>query len=285
MRSSTAVRLPTLKTRSRHLPDFGSDAPCTKRSTGCRASLSSSTPDPNFYFGSKQHRRAKAYLDYGVSRNEGFIVITGEVGRRQDHAAAGTDRRAARHQRRRRPPGHHATRCRGHAAHGGRRVRLPGQGCAEVRAADHARGVPDQPDQQRQALPADHRRGAEPHAARRRRTAHAVELPVRQPGPLQSFLVGQPEFREILSGPKWSSSASASRPPATSARWTRKRPSATSSTASSAPVPQASPASRPRPSRPSKATGGIPGESTRCATGCCCWGSWPARRTWPRRCQ
>ena len=37
-------------------------------------------PDPNFYFGSKQHRRAKAYLDYGVSRNEGFIVITGEVG-------------------------------------------------------------------------------------------------------------------------------------------------------------------------------------------------------------
>ncbi|MBL0089984.1 MAG: AAA family ATPase [Ideonella sp.] len=37
-------------------------------------------PDPNFYFGSKQHRRAKAYLDYGVSRNEGFIVITGEIG-------------------------------------------------------------------------------------------------------------------------------------------------------------------------------------------------------------
>ena len=37
-------------------------------------------PDPGFYFGSKQHRRAKAYLDYGVQRNEGFIVITGEVG-------------------------------------------------------------------------------------------------------------------------------------------------------------------------------------------------------------
>lgn len=37
-------------------------------------------PDPNFFFGSKQHRRAKAYLDYGVSRNEGFIVITGEIG-------------------------------------------------------------------------------------------------------------------------------------------------------------------------------------------------------------
>ena len=37
-------------------------------------------PDPSFYFGSKQHRRAKAYLEYGVLRNEGFIVITGEVG-------------------------------------------------------------------------------------------------------------------------------------------------------------------------------------------------------------
>ena len=37
-------------------------------------------PDPSFYFGSKQHRRAKAYLDYGVSRNEGVIVITGEIG-------------------------------------------------------------------------------------------------------------------------------------------------------------------------------------------------------------
>ena len=37
-------------------------------------------PDPAFYFNSKQHRRAKAYLEYGVARNEGFIVITGEIG-------------------------------------------------------------------------------------------------------------------------------------------------------------------------------------------------------------
>ena len=28
-------------------------------------------PDPSFYYASKQHRRAKAYLEYGVSRNEG----------------------------------------------------------------------------------------------------------------------------------------------------------------------------------------------------------------------
>ena len=37
-------------------------------------------PDPSFYFGSKQHRRAAAYLEYGMHQNEGFIVITGEVG-------------------------------------------------------------------------------------------------------------------------------------------------------------------------------------------------------------
>lgn len=37
-------------------------------------------PDPVFYFASKQHKRAKAYLEYGVLRNEGFIVITGEIG-------------------------------------------------------------------------------------------------------------------------------------------------------------------------------------------------------------
>lgn len=37
-------------------------------------------PDPTFYFSSKQHRRAQAYLEYGMHQNEGFIVITGEVG-------------------------------------------------------------------------------------------------------------------------------------------------------------------------------------------------------------
>ncbi len=37
-------------------------------------------PDPSFYFASKQHRRAKDYLDYGILRNEGFIVVTGEIG-------------------------------------------------------------------------------------------------------------------------------------------------------------------------------------------------------------
>ncbi|MCP2848837.1 ATP-binding cassette domain-containing protein, partial [Salmonella enterica subsp. enterica serovar Typhimurium] len=37
-------------------------------------------PDPSFFFGSKGHRRALAYLEYGLHQSEGFIVITGEIG-------------------------------------------------------------------------------------------------------------------------------------------------------------------------------------------------------------
>jgi general secretion pathway protein A len=47
---------------------------------GLKAKPFQLNPDPAFYFNSKQHRRAKAYLEYGVARNEGFIVITGEIG-------------------------------------------------------------------------------------------------------------------------------------------------------------------------------------------------------------
>src|SRR6476660_2854876 len=37
-------------------------------------------PDPSFYFGSRGHKRAYAYLQYGLYQSEGFIVITGEIG-------------------------------------------------------------------------------------------------------------------------------------------------------------------------------------------------------------
>ncbi|ANQ86439.1 XrtA/PEP-CTERM system-associated ATPase [Azoarcus olearius] len=37
-------------------------------------------PDPAFFFGSRGHRRAMAYLEYGLHQSEGFIVITGEIG-------------------------------------------------------------------------------------------------------------------------------------------------------------------------------------------------------------
>ena len=37
------------------------------------------TPDSRFFFGSKQHSRAIAHLNYGLAQGEGFIIITGEV--------------------------------------------------------------------------------------------------------------------------------------------------------------------------------------------------------------
>ncbi|KDB50461.1 secretion ATPase [Sphaerotilus natans subsp. natans DSM 6575] len=37
-------------------------------------------PDPAFYFNSRGHGRALAYLQYGVAQAEGFVVITGEIG-------------------------------------------------------------------------------------------------------------------------------------------------------------------------------------------------------------
>lgn len=38
------------------------------------------TPDPDFFFASKWHKRAMSYLQYGLSQAEGFIVITGDIG-------------------------------------------------------------------------------------------------------------------------------------------------------------------------------------------------------------
>lgn len=38
------------------------------------------SPDPSFYFDSRGHSNALAYLKFGVYQREGFIVVTGEVG-------------------------------------------------------------------------------------------------------------------------------------------------------------------------------------------------------------
>lgn len=38
------------------------------------------TPDPAFWFDTATHRKAMAYLGYGLSQGEGFIVITGDPG-------------------------------------------------------------------------------------------------------------------------------------------------------------------------------------------------------------
>lgn len=38
------------------------------------------TPDPEFLFLSREHKKALTYLRYGISSNTGFILVTGEIG-------------------------------------------------------------------------------------------------------------------------------------------------------------------------------------------------------------
>lgn len=38
------------------------------------------TPDPRYWFESATHRKAMAYLGYGLAQGEGFIVVTGDIG-------------------------------------------------------------------------------------------------------------------------------------------------------------------------------------------------------------
>lgn len=38
------------------------------------------SPDPKFFFSSEHHKKAISYLKYGLSQQEGFIVITGAIG-------------------------------------------------------------------------------------------------------------------------------------------------------------------------------------------------------------
>ena len=38
------------------------------------------SPDPKFYFEGRSHKKAMAYLTYGLNQGEGFIIVTGDIG-------------------------------------------------------------------------------------------------------------------------------------------------------------------------------------------------------------
>lgn len=46
------------------------------------------TPDARFWFDSRTHKKAMAYLGYGLAQAEGFIVMTGEIGAGKSTLAA-----------------------------------------------------------------------------------------------------------------------------------------------------------------------------------------------------
>lgn len=158
-------------------------------------------PDPNFYFGSKQHRRARAYLEYGVHRNEGFIVITGEVGAGKTTIVRGllasldASKVIAAHLVTTQLDAEDTLRMVG-AAFG---VRVKDVSKADVLMALEAFLVNQTSQGRRCLLIVDEAQNLTQRAVEELRMLSNFQYG--QQGLLQTFLVGQPEFRAILQSP------------------------------------------------------------------------------------
>ena len=158
-------------------------------------------PDPSFYFGSKQHRRAKAYLEYGLLRNEGFIVITGEIGAGKTTIVRGLlesmDANAvtAANLVSTQLDAEDTLRMVG-AAFG---VRVKDVSKADLLMALEAFLVTQISEGKRSLLIVDEAQNLTPRAVEELRMLSNFQFG--KQALLQTFLVGQPEFREILQHP------------------------------------------------------------------------------------
>lgn len=158
-------------------------------------------PDPSFYFGSKQHRRAKAYLEYGVQRNEGFIVITGEVGAGKTTIVRGLlasldpCKVISAHLVTTQLDAEDTLRLVG-AAFG---VRVKDVSKADVLMSLEAYLVSQVSQGKRCLLIVDEAQNLTPRAVEELRMLSNFQFG--QQALLQTFLVGQPEFRDILQSP------------------------------------------------------------------------------------
>lgn len=158
-------------------------------------------PDPAFYFASKQHRRAMAYLEYGVHQNEGFIVVTGEVGAGKTTIVRGLlasldpDRVAAAHLVSTQVDAEDTLRLVA-AAFGIRTKDVPK---AELLMSIEAFLVANVAKGKRSLLIVDEAQNLTPRAVEELRMLSNFQF--EKQSLLQSFLVGQPEFRDILQSP------------------------------------------------------------------------------------
>ena len=158
------------------------------------------SPDPRFFFSSRGHRRAVAYLVYGAHQGEGFIVITGEIGAGKTMLAATLAQKLA--------PKNLVL---GHVVN----TRLGPDDLVRMVAA--AFGLPQHDskavllDRVREFLLACNQQGRRPllivDEAQNLPSMSVEELRmlsnfVQANRPLlQTFLLGQPEFRKTLQGP------------------------------------------------------------------------------------
>ncbi|QHE85913.1 XrtA/PEP-CTERM system-associated ATPase [Hydrogenophaga sp. BPS33] len=158
-------------------------------------------PDPRFYYSSKPHRRARSYLVYGVMRGEGFIVITGEVGAGKttivrdllDSLENGSV--VAAHLVSTQLGADDALKlvC---AAFG---VAVRGAGKADMLMALEAFFITQTTQGKRCLLIVDEAQNLQPQAVEELRMLSNFQFG--EQALLQTFLVGQPEFRNILQGP------------------------------------------------------------------------------------
>lgn len=165
---------------------------------GLRSKPFQLNPDPDFYFGSKQHRRARAYLEYGVHRNEGFIVITGEVGAGKTTLVRGllasldTDKVVSANLVTTQLDAQDTLKMVG-AAFG---VRVKDLSKADLLMALEAYLVSHASQGKRCLLIVDEAQNLTPRAVEELRMLSNFQHG--QQALLQTFLVGQPEFRDIL---------------------------------------------------------------------------------------
>ena len=159
------------------------------------------TPDARFWFESRTHKRAMAYLGYGLAQGEGFIVVTGEIGAGKStlvgHLMASIDRARL-----------NAISLVSTQVEGDDMLRLVAQGLGlDTRAVEKARLL-DAVEQQLEAdlnagrrtlLIVDEAQNLPVSALEELRMLSNFQLGGR--ALLQTVLLGQPEFRDKLAGP------------------------------------------------------------------------------------
>ena len=158
-------------------------------------------PDPRFYYSSQPHRRARSYLVYGVMRGEGFIVITGEVGAGKttivrellDSLDGGAV--VAAHLVSTQLGAEDALRL----VCGAFGVPVRGTGKADLLMALEAFFITQTTQGKRCLLVVDEAQNLQHHAVEELRMLSNFQFG--EQALLQTFLVGQPEFREILQSP------------------------------------------------------------------------------------
>jgi general secretion pathway protein A len=159
-------------------------------------------PDPDFFFGSRGHKRAMAYLEYGLHQGEGFIVITGEVGAGKTTLLRGLLRRIQGDSIV--PVQIVSTQVdsddllRLVASAFGLRSEGEDKATLLTRLQQHFEGLHE--EGRRALLIVDEAQNLSPRAVEELRMLSNFQVGTRSL--LQSFLVGQPEFRGIMQRPE-----------------------------------------------------------------------------------